>query len=230
MTMLVKVIYSLAITVFVLSTAPRSQAASLKEVQEVARWFTGMFNNSQQVSTNPTVPLISMSNCSVELVGGNWNSNAESIYLEQNFINSAQPPRIRYYEFSQSITGVLLGIRSLANAQSLAGLCNRPVEQRMLNFNDIIPKVCEVELFVATNPRRYIGTNAPLGCPAASNPFLTVISSLTIEPNRIDSLDQGFIGGVPVFGTPITFNRVPEPNVLPGLMVVGFLGLLKKGR
>jgi hypothetical protein len=229
--MLVKFTYTLVITAILLGNAPASRAASLtgltllEQVQEAAKWFTGLFDNAEQVSEDPTVPLITMSNCAVELVGGNFSNNAESIYLEQNFINSAQPPRIRYYEFSEGSTGVLLGIRAFTNSQGLAGLCKQPAQQRRLNFDDIASESCEIELFLATNPRRYTGTNAPLGCPAASNPALRVISSLTIEPNQVNSLDVGFIGGVQIFGTPITFHRVPEPDLLLGLMAVGLLGL-----
>ncbi len=37
------------------------------QVKQVARWFTGFFNNALEVANNPSVPLINMYNCAVRV-------------------------------------------------------------------------------------------------------------------------------------------------------------------
>ncbi|MEH2112482.1 hypothetical protein [Nostoc sp.] len=56
---------------FTLIQATRANAITAPpletQVKQVTQWFTGLFDNSQQVTANPSVPPITLSSCSVEL-------------------------------------------------------------------------------------------------------------------------------------------------------------------
>ncbi|WP_414565748.1 MULTISPECIES: hypothetical protein [unclassified Anabaena] len=59
-------VYSLTFLLTVLVFPSRAVAFApplATQVKEVAQWFTGFFDNAQQVASNPNVPLITMSNC-----------------------------------------------------------------------------------------------------------------------------------------------------------------------
>ncbi|NES81387.1 MAG: hypothetical protein F6K10_08215 [Moorea sp. SIO2B7] len=231
--MLKRTSFSLAIFLIILTLAPQSNAATLKgntvekQIKELTKWFSGKFSNSPQVEQEPDVPLINMSNCPVQITGGNFEPNVKSIFLEQKFLTIPQSPRLRYYAFSPGIEGIKLSIQSFDDPTNLSGLCNLPFSQRAINFSNIKTESCELELFRLLEPVRYFGTNSPQGCPAASNPFLTVISDISITNNQIDSLDRGFIGNIQVFGTPITFTRktVPESSLVTGLLTLFMMGI-----
>ncbi|MGK7958635.1 MAG: CpcT/CpeT family chromophore lyase [Crocosphaera sp.] len=224
---------SLSLTAFlsVLTLAPQTFAATiesvpiLQQLEQVVTWFTGEFSNYPQFNNDNTVPLITMSNCSVDIIGGSFGSNTKSIFLEQNFLTTPQPPRLRHYGFSPGTEGINLTINSFESSTNLQGLCHQPVSERSLLLSNINPEQCNLELFRLLEPVRYSGTNSPDGCPAASNPIITVISTLSIQENRIESLDLGFVGETQIFGTPITFTSVTESNLIPGLMALFFMGI-----
>ncbi|MEL7035347.1 MAG: chromophore lyase CpcT/CpeT [Cyanobacteria bacterium J06592_8] len=207
-----------------------SQASTLTpsvsfQVEQVAEWFTGLFDNTKQVANNPTVPPISMSNCPVELVGNDIIENAEMIYLEQT--TGGFPFRVRFYSFfSNDNSQVTLSIRRFIDETSLLGLCDRPETEQVINATNLDTFSCEINLSFLSN--QYIGNNAPEGCPTTF-PGGKVISEVVIEPNRIDSLDQVFDGNDNLlFGTPIAFHRVesvPEPGSIFALFALSGLGI-----
>ena len=224
---------SLSLTAFfsVLTLTPQTFAATiesvsiLQQLEEVVQWFTGEFSNYPQFNNDNTIPLITMSNCSVDIIGGSFGSNTESIFLEQNFLTTPQPSRLRHYAFSPGTEGINLSINSFESSNNLQGLCNLPASQRSLLFSNINPEQCDLELFRLLEPVSYSGTNSPDGCPAASNPLITVISTLSIQENRIESLDLGFVGETQIFGTPITFTPVTESSLVPGLITLLLMGI-----
>lgn len=203
----------------------------LEQTQEAAKWFSGNFSNEAQFNDDPSVTsLIAMSNCPVTITGGSFGAETESIYLEQIFVENPFPqaPRRRYYAFSPTTTGVLLSVYGLMDETGLEGLCNQSTTPKTIDFDNILPNSCDLELTQVADPRRYEGTNAPNGCPAISNPSITVISDLSIQSGQVTSLDQGFFAGNPIFGTEIVFQSVPEPSLLLGMSVVGLILLRKK--
>ncbi|GET38901.1 CpcT/CpeT family chromophore lyase [Microseira wollei] len=111
--------YTLTVLLATLIFPQQSRAATLAappiqtQVQEVARWFTGLFNNGQQVASNPAVPFISMTNCNVQLAGGTPGAGVENIYLEQQ---STAFERLRFYSFSPNNSTVGLSVRSFVNS------------------------------------------------------------------------------------------------------------------
>lgn len=215
---------TLTVLLSTLTFAQESRAATIappleEQVQQVADWFTDSFDNSQQVASNPSVPLITLSSCEVQLSGTNPTNETQNVYLEQT---SSVFNRVRFYSFSEGTSAVTLSIYSFANNNVLSGLCNRPESERIVNSSNILTATsCNVELF--WEPSRYIGDNAPTGCPTSSGG--KVVSNVEVFGDRIDSLDRIFApNGTLIAGTPIEFRRitsVPEPSSMLGLLAFG---------
>ncbi|MBW4559608.1 MAG: chromophore lyase CpcT/CpeT [Mojavia pulchra JT2-VF2] len=199
-----------------------SRAAELPslsaQIKEVVQWFTGKFDNVNQVATNPSVPLITMTNCQVQLDGNSGTGETQNVYLEQQ---SPVFNRVRFYSFGLGSGAIDLGIRSFINSSSLSGLCDRPVSQRIISQNNLAAAVCSLDLIYEQN--RYVGNNAPTGCPTSTGG--KVVSSVSIQANSINSLDQIFSSsGQLLVNTPIEFRRiptVPESSPLAGLVIAG---------
>ena len=192
------------------------------QVKQVTQWFTGLFDNSQQVANNPSVPPITLSSCNVELTNANPVLGIENIYLEQKSIN-----RFRLYSLSQDNSAVNLSIRAFEPNYSVTGLCNRPESEQTIDFSKVLPTSCNLELL--WEPTDYIGNNSPNGCPTSSGG--KVISSISIFQNGIDSLDKIFgANDNLLFATPIEFRRVnsiPEPSFTLGILALGVWGTSK---
>jgi hypothetical protein len=223
-------VYSLTFLLSVLIFPSRAVAFApplSTQVKEVAQWFTGFFDNTQQVAANPTTTPITMSNCSVQLDDGNLFSNSQNVYLEQQ---STVFERIRFYSFSEGNSVVNLSIRSFLNSGILRGLCNQPEQQRIINISNIATTSCDLSLTWEQN--RYIGTNAPNGCPTSSGG--KVVSNVTFFKNGVDSLDQIFAAnGILIVNTPIEFRRVtsiPEPSLILGLLALGICATALSGK
>jgi hypothetical protein len=184
----------------------QSHAAELRpisaQIQEVVQWFTGRFDNANQVASNASVPLISMNNCQVQLDGAGGIDGTQNVYLEQN---SAGFDRVRFYSFGLGSGVIDLGIRSFINSSSLIGLCDRPVSERIISQNNLAAAVCSLDLTYEQN--RYVGNNAPAGCATTTGG--KVVSNVSIEANTINSLDQIFSSsGQLLVNTPIQFRRI----------------------
>ncbi|MEB3178638.1 MAG: chromophore lyase CpcT/CpeT [Nostocaceae cyanobacterium] len=217
-------VFTLTALVATVGFAPETRAATLApppiqtQVQEVARWFTGLFNNGQQVASTPTVPLISMTNCNVQLAGGTPSTGVQNIYLEQQ---STAFERLRFYSFSPNNSTVQVSIRSFVNSDILRGLCNLQESQRVVNISNIATVSCDIQLI--WEPNRYIGNNAPNGC--ATRGGGKVVSNVSILENSVFSLDTIFDAqGNVLVSTPIEFRRassIPEPSSSLGLLALG---------
>ncbi|MDJ0737029.1 MAG: chromophore lyase CpcT/CpeT [Nostocaceae cyanobacterium] len=220
-------VYALAAIVSAFTIVQENRAAAVNlssetQVEQVSEWFIGDFDNSQQVAGNPAVPLITMSNCSVQLDGGNQASNTRNVYLEQESLN-----RIRLYSFGAGGDAVNLSIRSFVNPGILDGICDRPQSQRTVNFSNLVPASCDIELFWESE--RYTGSNAPDGCTTSSG--FKVVSDVVVQASSIDSLDKIFSPtGQLLVATPIEFRRVssiPEPSLTLGILALGLWSLNK---
>jgi hypothetical protein len=192
-----------------------------EQVQQVAQWFTGLFDNTKQVDSNPATPAITMSNCRVELTDNRLFTNAQNIYLEQK---SDTFERIRFYSFSEGTSGVNLSIRSFVDNTLLRSLCSRPKEQRIIDTSNISNLSCDLSLIWDDN--RYIGNNRPNGCAISFGG--KVVSSVAFFENGVDSLDQIFSANdVLLVSTPIEFRRttsIPEPSFILGIIALGVWG------
>ena len=206
---------------------PNSQATApplSTQVKQVAQWFSGLFSNADQVANNPAIPFITMSNCGVELANTDPMNDVETLFLEQT--TGGSPFRVRFYSFGVEDSQLTLSVRSFLDQTPLLGLCDRPQAERVIDPDNILAESCDVNL--SWEPTRYIGTNAPDGCPT-SFPGGKVVSDVEIFADGTNSLDQIFdANGNLLFGTPIEFRQaqaVPEPSVTLGLMFLSSLGL-----
>ncbi|WP_013334592.1 CpcT/CpeT family chromophore lyase [Gloeothece verrucosa] len=137
--------------------------------------------------------------------------------------------RVRFYLFDEGASGVELGVHRYFEQTPLLGLCQRPQGERVIDFSNINPFSCDLQL--AWQENLYQGNNAPNGCPSTFPPGGKVVSYLNLGENDIYSLDQIFNanGGLEA-GTPIQFRRVtiPEPSLLDGLILFGVSSILIK--
>ncbi|BAY27299.1 hypothetical protein NIES2100_71220 [Calothrix sp. NIES-2100] len=188
------------------------------QLKEIIEWFTGKFNNAQDVASNPSVPFISMTNCQVQLDGDSGTNGTQNVYLEQS---SPVFNRVRFYSFGLGSGAIDLGIRSFINSSSLSGLCDRPPSQRIISQNNLAAAVCSLNLTYQDNS--YVGRNEPNGCPTSTGG--KVVSNVSIQANSINSLDQIFSSsGQLLVATPVNFQRiatVPESSPLAGLAIAG---------
>ncbi|MBO3461807.1 CpcT/CpeT family chromophore lyase [Aetokthonos hydrillicola Thurmond2011] len=108
-------------------------------MKQVVQWFTGSFDNSQQVAKNSAVPLVSLSDCRVKLTGVDSSDDVQNLYLQET---SPGFERDRLYSFSQGNSAVTLGVRSFGNAGILSGICNRPESERVISYQNVVPISC----------------------------------------------------------------------------------------
>jgi CpeT/CpcT family (DUF1001) len=218
---------TLTLVLSTLTFAPESRAATIappleEQVKQAAEWFTGSFDNAQQIASNPSVPFINLSSCKVQLNGSNPVEETQNIYLEQK---SSAFNRVRFYSFSKGNSAVTLSVRSFVNQNLLSGICNNPESERIVNVSNIVPISCNLEIIWQSN--RYTGTNAPNGCPTSSGG--KVVSELAFWDSGIDSLDRIFDArGNLIVNTPIQFRRIksiPESSFSLGLLAIG-IGLI----
>lgn len=219
--------YTLTVIIAALSFPQASRAAGVApsveaQVRQVAQWFTGFFNNTQQVSSNPSVPFVSMSNCKVQVAGVNPANDTENIFLQQD---SSAFQRTSFYSFSKGNSGVNLSVSTILNGGNLSGLCSRPESARVIDNSNISTTSCNLQL--TWEPTRYVGTDAPGGCPTSTGG--KVISNVTIFENGVDALDQIFDAqGNLLVATPIQFRRIdsiPEPSFTIGVLAFGLWSL-----
>lgn len=221
--------YTLTVLLSTLTFAPESRAATIapplgEQVKQVQAWFSGSFDNSQQVASNPRVPFISMSNCAVELVGANPEGETANVYVQQE---STVFNRLRLYSISSDSSAVKLSIYSFLNPNLLQGLCDRPEQERSTNVSNLAATICDLSL--VWEPTRYYGNNAPNGCRTSTGG--KVVSEVAIWESAINSLDRIFdANGNLLVATPIEFRRtnsVPEPSISIGLVTFGIWGTQK---
>jgi hypothetical protein len=186
----------------------------IDRVNEVSRWFTGNFDNSDQVSRNPSIPLVPLSTCSVQLLGGSAPMGTQNLYLAQPTLN-----RFRLYSFEPDSDSINLGIRSFINIGSASGICNRPQIDRVVTSDSLAAAACNLEL--TQDNYSYIGNNAPIGCPTRTGG--RVVSNIVFQSDSSISLDLIYDSSNRlIFGTQIEFQRiteVPEPSTYAGTIL-----------
>ncbi|ESA38605.1 CpeT/CpcT family [Leptolyngbya sp. Heron Island J] len=190
-----------------------------EQVQQAVDWFTGFFTNQAQVNNNPNVPLLTMENCAVPTSS---TTTSQYVHLEQFFGNTGSLLRSRAYEFSPGATGVDLSIFSYRNLGTALGTCEQTTP--ILDLSNLLTPSCDLTLTYRED--EFFGTNVPIGCPTSFPvPGSTVVSTVTIAANTVDSTDTFLLPSGGAIGTPITFNRVstPEPTLIVGVIAVGLL-------
>ncbi|MBE9116386.1 PEP-CTERM sorting domain-containing protein [Lusitaniella coriacea LEGE 07157] len=207
---------------------PSAAAATLspsERVQQVADWFTGLFDNKTQVKNDSSIPFLTMENCAVSASGD--GSSARYVHLEQYFGNTGRLLRSSAYEFSPSESGVDLSVFTYRDRASALGTCDRAMPT--LDFSNLTLPSCD--LMLDYKPNEFFGTNAPVGCPTSFPiPGSTVVSTVTISADAIDSLDTFILPTGGSIGTSIAFRPVstPEPTMVLGLIAMGLMVVARK--
>ncbi len=88
-------------------------------------WFTGLFDNTEQVSREPDIPFLTMENCVASPFGGIVSYDSQYVHLEQ-YIGGASLLRTSGYEFSPITSGVSLKVYSYLERDAAVGTCNDP--------------------------------------------------------------------------------------------------------
>ncbi|MBR8836813.1 MAG: PEP-CTERM sorting domain-containing protein [Stigonema ocellatum SAG 48.90 = DSM 106950] len=223
-------VYTLTVSLLTFTFIQQSHAATIapplsEQVKQVERWFTGSFDNAQQVASNSSVPLVSLSDCRVQLAGINSADETQNLYLQEK---SPGFERDRLYSFSQGNSAVTLSIRSFVNQGLLNGICNLPEPERIVNYDNVVPISCNLDL--TREPSRYVGTNAPSGCPTSTGG--KAVTNIAIQDGSISVLDQIFDAtGNLISNTPIEYRKsdsIPEPSFILGFLSLGTWALFRK--
>ncbi|NEP11848.1 MAG: hypothetical protein F6K14_16890 [Symploca sp. SIO2C1] len=195
-----------------------------QQVGQVVKWFTGFFTNNAQVASNSDIPFLTMENCSASVLGSG-NSTAQYVHLEQ-YIGGVSLLRTAAYEFSPGDNGVNLKVFPYLNDSAALGSCDRATPQ--IDLSNLVSTSCDLNLVYKSN--QFFGTNSPVGCPTSFPvPESTVVSTVTISADAIDSFDEFSTPFGTSFGTPIEFQRVaktPEPGINGTLISLGLVGLV----
>jgi len=191
-------------------------AASTDAVAQVVDWFTGFFDNADQVQASPEIPFLTMENCSVSALDG--DGVTQYVHLEQFFGGGGPLLRSRAYAFSAVGSAVDLSVFSYQDPLAALGSCDQAMPS--LDVSDLVSPSCDLTL--VRREADFFGTNEPEGCPSDFPfPGSTVVSTVTITADTVDSLDTFLFPGGAI-GTPIAFRRVstPEPGLVVGLLVL----------
>ncbi|MEM1253367.1 MAG: CpcT/CpeT family chromophore lyase [Cyanobacteria bacterium P01_H01_bin.21] len=190
-----------------------------EQVQQAVDWFTGSFNNRVQVGNDSTIPFLTMDNCAISAAA---STPSQYVHLEQYFGSTDTLLRSRTYEFSPGTTGVELSIFGYRDLSTALGTCEQTMP--MVDLSNLLLPSCDLTLTYRED--EFFGTNIPAGCPTSFPlPGSTVVSTVTITANTIDSTDIFLLPGGGAIGTPIAFNRVstPEPTMIVGFIALGLL-------
>lgn len=203
------------------------QAATLtprERVNLVVDWFAGFFDNSEQVARDLDIPFLTMENCAALPTSNIPATSSQYIHLEQ-YINGNSLLRSRGYEFSPTNSTVDLKVYRYSDQNAALGTCQKA--NPTIDLSTLVSPSCDVSL--TYEPKRFFGTNAPIGCPA-SVPNLDIVSTIEITSDEINSLDRFISFGVPIAGTTIEFRRVAttnEPLAAISLIGLGITGVVK---
>ncbi len=200
-------VVALFFSVTVPTYANADECGNSQQVAQVARWFTGEFDNAQQVAAAPQTPALTMSNCLVA-VPEFAEPGARTVYLEQFVVGNPSPLRARLYVFrrAEDTDAVTVSVLRFVDQSALLGLCDRPTHERVIEASNVVGPSCDLDVRRAGGA--YAGDNDPEGCPT-SFPGGKVVSEVSIRRNKVDSLDRIFdANGTQIAGTLIEFRRV----------------------
>ena len=224
-----KTLLTALFTSVVLSSQAQAANLSSKEQVDLAvSWFTGLFDNSKQVQNNPAVPFVTMENCAASTFNGIVDLDSQYVHLEQ-YRGGTSLLRSSAYEFSPISSGVSLQVYSYLNRDAAVGTCDEATPS--INLGNLASPSCDLELTYTSET--FFGTNDPVGCPANSFVFDTVVSTVEIMANGVDAKDEFLRSGATVFVADTEFRAIAtthEPLGAIPLIGLGIAGLIKHRR
>ncbi|UFP95446.1 chromophore lyase CpcT/CpeT [Gloeobacter morelensis] len=195
--------------------APAEQSvlpATERQAEEVAAHLTGIMTTTQQAQSNSGRPDVWMTTCPVRLDGD--KSKALYLYQEQAMSNKLNEPyRQRLLRIAASADGRAVESAGFkfVDAKPLAGLCAKPVAERLIPPMALDgDPTCTVRLVQAGD--KYVGTTPEGGCPSNVRGAARITNEITLYKEGMDTRDRGFDAqGNQVWGAkeePYRFRRL----------------------
>jgi hypothetical protein len=165
-----------------------------KQVNAVVSHLVGVMDTSAQANANPKVSNVRMTTCKVQIADSTPKSSP-SVYLYQEQAlneNLNRPYRQRLLQIKPSADGKTVESKSykLENSQTIAGLCNKPERQRIIESSSIEKSVCSV--FLKPSDKGYIGQTPSQGCPANVRGAVRITNTILLHSQGMDTWDRGF--------------------------------------
>jgi hypothetical protein len=181
-------------------TAIAEEVPLPEQVQEVVSHLVGVMATSAQAQSTPKAPDVRMTTCTVKVIDGSAEFEAEAInsvflYQEQALSkNLTQPYRQRFLEIKP--LGEQKQVASIAfkppTPATWTGLCQQPEEKRILHFNDLGTASCRVFLERQSDSNEYVGETPPEGCPIDYRGAVKVTNRIILHQTGMDTWDRGF--------------------------------------
>ncbi|MBD2579705.1 chromophore lyase CpcT/CpeT [Oscillatoria sp. FACHB-1406] len=159
------------------------------QVQAVVERLTGVMDTSAQQAKNPQAPNVRMTTCSVRVT----DSEATFLYQEQALAQSLDRPyRQRFLRVAPSAAGDTVESKSYkpSNPQNWSGFCNKPIEERVVNLNELSDAECSVFLVPVAN--LYVGHTQAGGCATNVRGAVRITNSVFLHAGGMDTWDRGY--------------------------------------
>lgn len=159
------------------------------QVQTVVERLTGVMDTSAQQAKNPQAPNVRMTTCSVRVT----DSEATFLYQEQALAQSLDRPyRQRFLRVAPSAAEDTVESKSYkpSNPQNWSGLCNKPLEERIVSLNELNDAECSVFLVPVAN--LYVGHTQAGGCATNVRGAVRITNSVFLHATGMDTWDRGY--------------------------------------
>lgn len=190
-------------------------ASSPQHVEEIVSRLEGAMDTSAQAQAMKEAPNVRITNCQVTVKDAETTAGTPVTYLyqEQAMSNKlAQPYRQRFLRIAPSAdqTSVESAIFRPPTPKNWIGLCNKPVNERLIQTQDLGKSECSVYLKPAGED--YLGETQAGGCPSNHKGAVKITNKILLFANGMDTWDRGFdANGQLVWGakeTPYQFRRL----------------------
>lgn len=164
--------------------------------QKVVSYLTGVMETSAQAKAIPDAPSVRMTTCEVKL-----NSTESSVqpsegvflYQEQALTrNLSKPYRQRVLEIKPSADRNSIESVSfkLINPKRWIGLCQKPLSERVISFQEIQNANCSV--FLKPMGTEYSGETQPGGCASNFKGAVKITNKIKLDQQGMETQDRGF--------------------------------------
>ncbi|MBP0002047.1 MAG: chromophore lyase CpcT/CpeT [Cyanobacteria bacterium SID2] len=185
---------------WVLAGMAGTAAAVDRPVDEVAAFLIGAMDSSVQAMFDRGAPDVRIVTCNVEVPDG--DSSARYLYQEQALsLRLGRPYRQRFLKLFPIEDGN--GVASLAfrpeNTEQWVGLCDRPREQRNVQFEEFGDAICQLNLY--RDGEIYRGATPESGCPTNYGGAVRITNTVELSEATMETWDRGFDeNGMQVWG------------------------------
>ncbi|MEB3212358.1 MAG: chromophore lyase CpcT/CpeT [Leptolyngbyaceae bacterium] len=155
----------------------------------------GVMDTSEQAEESDRFVAVQMTTCEIGLNGDGLERfpTARFVYQEQALIERLEEPyRQRFLAIAPDpLTNSVQSITFRPpELEPWVGLCDRPLEERIVRHEDVGEMVCRV--FLRPSPLGYIGKTPIGGCPASLQGAVTITNTIVLHEDGMDTWDRGF--------------------------------------